>query len=302
MDGYYAMRITKEAGRNDENKKPGMFLTLEIMDQDAAGRTLSKFFGDPRTTAKDTWFTWRGLIRSITGGLDAARQGLRYTPGMFQNQVVYGRTQQYADSSGSPRTGVDAFVTKTEYDQAVEAKKHRWTPKLKGGGHAGGAGAVGSLPMGLPTAFAGMGGAGLPGAPASPISGMVPAPAASAPMMQAPQGFPTSAPQQGFAPPQPAPAAHAAPAQQGFVQFAPPAGAAPVQGFAPFAPSTAAAPAAPVASFTFPPPPAGAPQPQAAPAAAPAQFAFPPAPQIAATAPPAQTSTFAFPPPPGLQG
>jgi hypothetical protein len=257
-DGYYAMRITKESSRHDSGKAAGVFLNLEIVDEDARGKMLSKFLSDPRTTTKDIWFTWRGLIRSITGGLDVARAGLRYTTGMFTNQICYGRTGAYLDSSGAQRTGVDAFVTKTEYDQAVVAKKHRWPAKVKGGA---GAGAVGALPAGLPSSFPGMSGMGLPGAPASPFAGAVPAPASAAPMQQAAPSVPstlppTMAPQQGFA-------------------FAPaaPNGGLPVPAASfQFPPVPQAA--APAQAFTFPPPPAAvAPQPGGAPA-----FPFPPAP------------------------
>jgi hypothetical protein len=259
MDGYYSLRIKSEKARTDGD---GVWITFEILDEDARGKNVSKSMPNSATKTKDTWWLWRSLFRSITGGLDMARSAFQYTPGVLLNQLAYARTGAYADSSGSMRTGVDAFVTKTEYDEAVAHKKHRWPAKVRSG--AVGPGAVGALPGGLPSAFPGMGGPGLPGAPASPTAGMVPAPAAANPMQQAPQGFPA-----------PAVAAPVAPPQAPAFTFAPP---------------TASGLPAPAASFAFAPPPVmpvspvpvtpglpappanGAPQPVAT------TFPFPPAP------------------------
>jgi hypothetical protein len=294
QDGYYAVRITKEAPRSDTSKKAGVFLTLQILDQDAAGRILSKFLGDPRTEKNDIWHQWRGVLRSISGGLDFARQALRYTPGMFANQTAYVKTGAYTSDNGTMRTGVDNWVTKPEYDAAVAASKHRWAAKPKHG-TAGGAGAVGALPTGLPGSFPGMGGGPLPGNPMLPMGGSAPMPVAAAPMQQAPQGFPApqgfappaqAAPTQGFAPPQgfaQPPAFGPPPTAQTFAppppqQAAPPQPAAPPTFAFPVAPA-AVAPATPAAyQFPAPPPPPqaaanGAPQPVGAPT-----FAFPPAP------------------------
>lgn len=262
MDGYYMLRIRSEKARTEGNR--GVFITFDVMDADATGRSLSKFMPDSSTHKKDTWFVWRGLFRSITGTLDQARAAFQYTPGMLVNQLAYARTKAYNDDGGSMRTGVDAFVTKTEYDQAVAAKKHRWPAKTP----VAGAGVVGSLPGGLPSAFPGMGGMGLPGAPLSPLTGMVPPPAAAAPMQQAPQGFPappTTTPQQQM--PFQAPAATGVPSTTHAFAF-PPTATIP-------AAAQQAAPQAP-AVFAFPAPPNGtpqAPQPGAAQA-----FPFPPAP------------------------
>jgi hypothetical protein len=279
MDGYYALRIKSEKPRTDSD---GVWITFEILDEDARGKTVSKSMPNSATTKKDTWFTWRGLFRSITGGLDMARAAMQYTPGMLLNQLAYARTGAYADNSGNLRTGVDAYVTKAEYDDAVAHKKHRWPAKVRSG--AVGSAAVGSLPSGLPSAFPGMGGMGLPGAPASPLAGMVPAPSASAPMTQAPAGFPAAQPQfqQPAQPQQPQqPQQFQQPAQQPVQQPFPYATApggvpAPAASFAFPTPPVmgAAAPAAPAApAFSFPPPVNGAPAPSAAPA-----FPFPPAP------------------------
>jgi hypothetical protein len=250
QDGYYCCRIVREGARSDSSKSPGIFLTLEIQDADAQGKRISKFLSDPRTTKSDTKFVWRNIIRSITGTLDAARAGFRYVPGAFANQIIYVRTGAYAEGD-SMRTGVETFVTKDEYDQAVAGKKHRWTPKPKGDRTA--------LPTGLPGAFpAASGFPGMPGAP-SGATPSVPAPPSAAPMQQAPQPqMPQQPPQQGFggggfaAPPQP---------QQPQAGFAPPPpiAPAPATGFPGFggqaAPAITPQPPPPAGSFppgTFP--------------------------------------------------
>lgn len=239
-DGYYMCRVTRESARADTTKKAGVFLTLEIQDEDARGKILSKFMNDPRATQKQSWFVWRNLIRSITGGLDNARAGFQYTVGMLaaQGSIVYVKTAAYNDDDGQMRTGVDGFHTKDEYEAAVQGKRHRWPAKVKGGAAA--------LPSGLPTAFPGASFPGLAGAPVAPVPGappVAPQPTAAAPMVQ----------------PQTAPAPAAAPPAQGFgfpPPGAPPVGAAPpAQGFAFPAPQVAPAPPA-SPGFPFPPPPA----------------------------------------------
>jgi hypothetical protein len=209
MDGYYAARIRSE--KFVEQK--GVWIAVELLDQDVAGKSVSKLLPDPRGTKKDTWFTWRTLMRSI-GGMQAAQGAMRYTPGMFAQQLCWLRTAAYSDDSGGMRTGVDAWVSKEEYEQAVASKRHRWTPKPRGN-NAGAPGSAGALPGGLPPAFPGMAG-GLPGAPAAPTGfpqtqAFAPAPQAAAPMQ----------PQQGFASPPPQ--------QQTFQQPPAPAGTPPVQ-------------------------------------------------------------------------
>ncbi len=229
-DGYYLARIKGEKPRTDADKSAGLFLTLEILDEDAKGRTVSKFLPDPNRTKGNTWWIWRSLIRSITGSLEVAKQGLNYTPGMFTNQVVAIRTAAYADDNAT-RTGVEAFVLKSEHEEAVAANRHRWPAKVK----PAGAGPVGALPGGLPAAFPGVGGGGLPGAPSG---GGVPRPTGAAPIVQ---GFP-----QAGAPAQAAPAAFVAPppaavpAPAGFPTQQPQAPAPAPFGFP--APTTQAAP------------------------------------------------------------
>lgn len=274
MDGYYACRIKKEAGRSDPGKSPGVFLTLELQDQDAMGKMLSKFMPDPNSTKGNTFFLWRGIARSIMGDLQLARTGFQYTPGTFANQPCYVRTGAYLDDGGSMRTGVDAFVTQAEYTEAVKAGKHRWPARVKSGGAGAGAGSpIGALPSGLPGGFPGGGGPGLPGAPSGggPFSGAAQAP---------------TTPQPGFAPTQAAPAAaQPAPAQT----FAAPPAAPPANPFAPAGAAPAAIPfqpqpqggvPAPFASFNLsPPPPVAPPAQNGAPAPTGASpFPFPPTP------------------------
>lgn len=257
-DGYYAVRITREGARTDSQKKAGVFLTLEIQDEDARGKVLSKFMQDPRATQKDSWFVWRNLIRSVSGGLDQARAGLRYTTGMLAGQLAYVKTGAYTDGDGQQRTGVDNWCTKDEYEKAVASKTHRWPAKARGGNAA----LPGGLPSGFPgTGFPGLGGA--PGAPGAPGTApmvqapMAPQPIAAAPMVQAApaqvqqvQQHPTVAP--------------VAPTTPGF----PPVGA----GFPP--PVTAQQPVAQQPAFGFPTQQPVAPQPQAG--ASPLPSGFPP--------------------------
>ena len=251
MDGYYCARIKQEKARTgDGSQKAGVFLTLELGDPDALGKILSKFMLDPTTTAKDTWWTWRSLMRSIIGNTDGGKAAFQYTPGAFAGKICYLRTGAYTDNDGTTRTGVDAFVTQSEWQEAVTQKKHRWPARAKSGG--GPAGSVGALPTGgggLSAAFPGAGSGGLPGAPAAPMgfpasAGSAPAPTAAAPMQAppAPTGFPPTA-------------APAAQAPAGFPVAAPPAVAQ--------------------AGFAFPPAPAVAAAQNGAPAPQPAGNGFP---------------------------
>lgn len=246
-DGYYCFRVKSESAAR-EGQKAGVFLTLEIQDADAKGKIISKKLGDPRLTDKESFWVWRSLIRSITGGLDHARAGMRYTPGAFANMIVYGKTSAYTDGKNNTRTGVDTFITKAEYDTSVASGGHRWAPHLSGGGSS----AAGALPSGLPASFPGMGTGGLPGGPGAPTG--APQPTAAAPMQQQPSAIavattPGTAPQ---------PASAFAPVTGGFPLQTQPAGA------------PAALPQTQAGPFAFPPGPGGAPPPGFPPAAAPA--------------------------------
>jgi len=244
-DGIYQCRISKESGRNDANKSQGVFLTLEVQDEDARGKILSRFLPDPRTAKGNVWFLWRGLLRSITGSLDGARQGMRYQPGMFVNQLVYVKTERsYRDERMS--TDIDSWVTQTDWANAVQANKHRWPARQV---QQQGAGGVGALPGGLPGGFPGMPGAAPPVAPMVGM-GLPGAPGPAAPVAPQPGAAPFAAPPVAPAAVAPAPAPVAAPA-------APPPVAPPA--------ATAPAPAAPGQPFSFaqfpgmpaPPPVAG---------------------------------------------
>jgi len=242
-DGYYACKVKSEKiqNREKEGKSAQVILTLEIADKDEAGKHIAKFLPDPRTTTKETWWLWRSLLRSIYGTNEAGKNGLRYTLGQFTGAWVYVRTEAYGDEG---RTSVGAFVTGAEYKEAEVAggEKFRWVSKPK----AGGVGAVGALPVGLPSSFPGAGSAGLPGTAAPPT------------------GFPPagSAPQPGNAPMQSAQSAPASP-------FAIPPGVAPVTITAPASPFGAAPgagspfAAAPASPFGAPPPPANGAAPSA---------------------------------------
>jgi hypothetical protein len=277
MDGFYCCQITKESARTGD--KPGVWFTLVIQDQDAKGKVLNRFLSDSRTTQKDTWHQWRGLLMSIYGTLDYARQGLNYQPGIFTGQYVYVKTGAYLDrESGAMRTGIDAWAKKTEWEAAYKANSHRWKPHPKGQAGAG-AGGVGMLPGGLPGGFPAQAG-GLPGAPMTgglPTGGGLPgAPTVqTAPAMPATTPQPPAAPMQPMMPTPPAPAyAPPAPPQQMAPTFAPPAPQTP---FA--APPGAPPPAAPNPfSFQQPPsafPPNGAATPQPPPTAAGLASTFP---------------------------
>ena len=264
QDGYYCVRIAKESYRPPGGKSDaGVWITLEITDQDASGKRLSTFIQDPTQTTKDTWWKLRSILRSVLGTTAAGQQQMQYSPGVLTNRLAYIRSGAYSQD-GTLRTGVDAFVTKDEYDAAVGSHRHRWAPKVRA---SGGGSAVGALPAGLPGAFPGApafgGAAGLPGAPMIPTGGGVPVaaplvaptPSAAPPMQQAPvyQPPPASLP----APPPVAP-----PMQQ---QGAP----SPFAGFPPAPAAAAAAAPSPFAGFPPPPPaaaptvPNGAPQPTA---------------------------------------
>jgi hypothetical protein len=269
QDGYYQAKITKESGRNDPGKSQGIFLTMEIQDADARGKILSRFLPDPRTAKGNVWFVWRGLLRSITGTLDGARQGLRYQPGMFTGQLVYIKTER-SMRDDRMSTDIDAWVTGPEWQSAVQTNRHRWAPKPTQAG-----GNVGALPGGVPGGFPGLPGAGGP-ATLAVGQGLPGMPSAALPIAQ-PGAVPATTPQPGGAP-------FAAPPAQQQPAFAPP----PVQqAFAP-----------PPVQQTFAPPPVTAPAVDPAAPPAPGQpfsfAAFPgmgaPPPVAANGAPPPQTA------------
>jgi len=276
MDGFYCCQITKESFRQGD--KPGVWFTLVVQDQDAKGKTLNRFLNDSRTTQKDTWHQWRGLLMSIYGDLNAGKQGASYQVGQFVGQYVYVKTGAYIDrESGAMRTGIDSWAKKTEWEAAYKANSHRWKPHPKGQGGAPGAG-VGMLPGGLPGGFPQAG--GLPGTPMTgglPTGGGLPG-APTVPQQQAAPTMPTT-PQPPAAPMQPtmpqAPAyAPPAPPQQ---MMAPPPAFAPPQ--TPFAAPPGAPPPPSTTPFSFaqPPsfPPNGAATPQPPPTAASLASTFP---------------------------
>ncbi len=252
-DGLYCCQITKESFRAGD--KPGVWFTLVIFDEDCKGKVLNRFLPDSRTTQKDTWFQWRGLLRSLFGTLDHARNGLSYQPGMFVNQYVYVKTGAYLDrETGAQRTGIDSWSTRAEWEEATKSGRHRWAPNLKAQSPGG---AVGMLPGGLPGGFPAQPTGGLPGAPMGgglPVGGGLPgAPMAPGPMAAPSTPQPPAAPMQptapmapAAAPPGPAMTFAAPPSQPTFA--APPAPSQPT-----FAAPPAAAPGAPAFSFAQPP-------------------------------------------------
>jgi hypothetical protein len=239
-DGYYMARIKGEKPRTGEGQTAGVWLTLELGDPDAVGKTLSKFMVDPRATKKDSWWSWRSLLRSIVGNTQGGQAGMQYTPGVLAGKICWIRTGAYIDDGGALRTGVDAFITQAEWQEAVTAGKHRWEAKPKA--HGGGTGPTGALPGAGGGAFPGLGSGGLPGLPSSPANPMTapsaPQPSSAAPLAQAPAAFPAQA--------APAAAAPAHPGQPAFGFGAAPGFAAPAApgGFGFTAPPPAAAPAA----------------------------------------------------------
>lgn len=253
QDGFYCCRIKSEKVRNDDGKLQ-IILTLEIQDQDARGKTIARFMNDPRQTKGDTWWQWRGLMRSITGTVQGGQQGLRYQPGAFTNQICYVKTGAYNDSKGAMRTGVETWSTKDEWEEAYKRGGHRWAAKV----HVAQAPGVGALPGGT---------GGLPGAPSAGLPGaMPPLPGAPAtPGVATPPGVPApgAAPMQSAPPPAPV-TAPAVPPANPFAAAAPPPAPQTGFGFVPPAGPPAAAPPAPAAPIPFPPPANGVPQPTAA--------------------------------------
>lgn len=279
-DGYYMARIIDEKPRNDDNKQQ-LILTLELLDQDVQGKILSKFMPHAETTQKNTWFLWRGLLRSIGGSTAHGKQAFQYTPGVLKGQIVYFKTEPYVGKDGTMTTSVGDWCMKSDWEEAHKTGRARWTPKVPQ--HMNPAGA---LPSGVP----GFGG-GMPALPAAPgmMPGLPGAPGGAfpglpgAPNVPAPPGTPMQQP-----PPQP--------------QVVVPQQPIPVQPQAPvfppqFAPVPSQQPQAPAAPMFAPP--QMAPQPPAA-VAPPAPFAgFPPANGVPQPPPTAAGIAASF---PGLPG
>ncbi len=278
MDGFYAARISKEKASTDTNKTAGVFFTFELMDQDVLGKRLSKKMMDPKATKSDSWWVWRSLIRSIAGNTELAKQGFSYTVGMMTGQYVYFRVGAYYGDDGEMRSGVDAFVTRSEWEEAQKAggTRYRWPHKTRTA-NAGGSSAVGALPAGLPSTFPGAGGGGLPGMPIA--AGGAPQPGVAPMQSAASTQGPFGAPPTNAAPPPLAPPA--AQQQQAPFQTAQnPFGAPPAAG-PPAAAGAAPSPfgAAPASPFGAPPPLAPPPVNGTAPQPAAGGFAgFPPVP------------------------
>lgn len=180
QDGFYSGVIVGEKAKTD-GEKPGVWLTIALSDADVAGKKVQKFLGDPRVNPK-LMFLWRGILRSISGSTDAAKGAFSYAVGRFTGATVYFKTEAYADKEGNHRTGVQDWLTKGEFDQAVAKNQHRWPAKIRS--------TATSTPTGLPAGF----GIAFPPAP--------PAPPAAAPM-----GQPANS--NGVAPPAPPAAAPA---------------------------------------------------------------------------------------------
>lgn len=214
VDGYFSARIARESPRSDGTRTPGVFLTLEIQDEDFRGKILSKFMTDPRVTKSNTWFVWRNLLRSLTGSVDQARAAFQYSPGKLTGHVIYVKTEPYLDDNDW-RTSVANFVTKQEWEEAVKRNAHRWPSKRQAGVLGGLPGGLPGMPGGLP-GFPGVASAfpGLQGAPSSMAPGPAPAAAvlaAAAPAQsQTAWGFPS--PAGAVPPPAPPPASTAPPA------------------------------------------------------------------------------------------
>lgn len=148
FDGYYAAEVVGESPRKGDN--PGVFVTFRIHDEDAAGKKISMFLGDP--TQKNTAFLWRGLIASIWG-VEHGKGAISYKKGQFIGGTAFFKTERYLNNRGEPATGVKSFITEENWKAAVADGKHRWPPTLKE--DAGGAPGFGAqkTPTGVPAGF-----------------------------------------------------------------------------------------------------------------------------------------------------
>lgn len=157
QDGCYHGIIVAEKPTSQEANKPGIWITIELQDADVRGKRLQKMLPDVSASPKSA-FIWRGLIMSAMGK-EAARQSFRYQEGVFQGWNVYVKTGAY-ESKDRIATGIDEWLVKADYDQAVAKNAHRWPRKVEA--KASSAGVFG-LPTGLPTGF---------GSPVTPPGGV----------------------------------------------------------------------------------------------------------------------------------
>lgn len=251
VDGLFAVKVTKESVQNgDGGKTRGVFMTLQIQDNDLKGKVVSKFMTDPASAKNDVRFTWRLLIMSLGHNKDVARAAFNYQPGMLTGKMLYCRTKRGQNRDGKQITNVENFVTREDYELALKENRHRWKAEV--------AIAPTSLPSGVPPvggAFAGLGAFGAPGAPTgAPAGGPMmgsPTPTAATPFAAPVAAAPVTAPAGGFAA-VPPPAMVVSPAQAMVPQNGFPPGA-PAQAFSqpPVAPTTSPVPgaASPFPSF-----------------------------------------------------
>lgn len=193
QDGCYSGTVVGEKTVVDGDK-PGVWLTIELADADVRGRRLQKFLPDLQHAPKQA-FNWRGIIMSMHGK-EAARSAFRYQKGVFTGGTVFFKTGAYTNNkTGDVATGIDEWLLKADYEQAVAKNAHRWPRKVEGKSGAPGAFGLPTAPTGLPTGF----GAPVPQpapAAAPPISGAAAAtaqPAAAPAVPQPPKanGFPS---------------------------------------------------------------------------------------------------------------
>lgn len=224
-DGAFMGEIIGEkVSLNDgQGKKAGIWLTVQILDTDHAGKKIQKFLQDPRENEK-VMFLWRGMMRSIVG-IEQARAGFAYRPGMLRGQRCYFRVDSYTSNDGERRSGMGNWLTKSEYDDYVAKGRHRWAPAVA-------ARPAAPTPMGLPTSFP-----GLPTTPQGPP--------------QPPAAFPVAAPVAPPVAPQPPANPFTAAAPQVLAQTPP---APPANPFAAAAAGNSVpAPTPPANPFAFPP-------------------------------------------------
>lgn len=148
QDGVFAAVITAERV-GEVNSKPGVWFDFKLQDADVAGKKLSKFMIDPRVNEKVLTF-WRKLLMSIGGSKEAGKGGLQYTPGRLTGQIVYFKTEGYVGSKGDVQTGVQDFMTKTEYDAHVAQGRSRWPVAATLNKPSGFGGSPTGLPTGIP--------------------------------------------------------------------------------------------------------------------------------------------------------
>ncbi len=180
QDGVYSGIIVGEKATAADANKPGVWLTIELQDTDVAGKRLQKLLIDPRHNDK-VMFLWRGLLMSI-GGKDAARGAFSYTLGRFTGATCYFKVGAYMTGKGDVASGVNEWITKSDYEQAVNKKAHRWPRAVSA--KSGDASAFG-LPSGVPAGF------GTPPKSES-IAATTPVQSVAAPFVPAPNknGFP----------------------------------------------------------------------------------------------------------------